>query len=154
MFQTPNSVLIQKSIKHVDAYEETGNDYKIKRAKNNESVRKSRAKNREKILDCAESVKELKIENVQLNQKLGSLQSELLTLKGLFQHCFSFNLNNLAIKPSDIPTSTLSKIIMKNERVMSSQIDQSMLPINEIDSYYMDQFNNALSTIAKTDSKL
>ena len=153
VFQTPNSVLIQKSIKHVDAFEETNNEYKIKRAKNNESVRKSRAKNREKIQDCAENVKELKKENVLLNQKLGSLQSELLTLKGLFQHCFSFNLNNLAIKPSDIPTSTLSKIIMKNERIMSSQIDQSILPINEIDSYYMDQFNNALSTIAKNDSK-
>ena len=44
VFQTPNSVLIQKSIKHVDAFEETNNEYKIKRAKNNESVRKSRAK--------------------------------------------------------------------------------------------------------------
>ena len=107
-------------MKHVDSYEETSTEYRLKREKNNESVRKSRAKNREKLQECANNVKELRIENKQLNQKLESLQSELFTLKGLVQHCFSFNLNSLAIKPSDIPTSTLFKLIMKNENKNAS----------------------------------
>ncbi len=103
-------------MKHVDpsTYDETS-DYRIRRERNNESVRKSRAKNRVKLQECANQVQELKIENVQLNKTLDSLQSELFTLKGLFQHCFAYNLNNLPIKPSDISTSTLYNIIMKKD---------------------------------------
>lgn len=90
-------------------------DYRRRREKNNESVRKSRAKNRMIVQECAQSVHELKQENNVLSKQLSTLQEELVTLKGLFQHCFSFNLNNLSIKPSDIPTSTLYNIIMKKD---------------------------------------
>lgn len=90
-------------------------DYRLRREKNNESVRKSRAKNRMMVQECAQSVQELKKENSVLNKQLNVLQDELVTLKGLFQHCFSFNLNNLSIKPNDIPTSTLYNIIMKKD---------------------------------------
>jgi hypothetical protein len=41
-------------MKHVNAFEsEDKNEYRKKREKNNESVRKSRAKNRVKIQECA-----------------------------------------------------------------------------------------------------
>ena len=115
-FQAQNSYVIQKSMKHVDAstYDEAS-DYRIRRERNNESVRKSRAKNRVKLQECATQVQELKSENVQLNRTLDTLQSELFTLKGLFQHCFAYNLNNLPIKPSDVSTSTLYNIIMKKD---------------------------------------
>lgn len=152
-------MLIQKSMRHVDAYEDTDN-YRLKREKNNESVRKSRAKNRVKLQECSSSVKALQMENVQLNQNLESLQSELQTLKGLFQHCFSFNLNNLAIKPSDIPTSTLYKIIMNNkaqtatatqEVPKSPEMPSKSISLNDVDNYYVNQIKNALSNIVKTD---
>lgn len=90
-------------------------EYRRRREKNNESVRKSRAKNRMLVQECAQSVQELKNESTVLNKQLSTLQEELVTLKGLFQHCFSFNLNNLSIKPNDIPTSTLYNIIMKKD---------------------------------------
>lgn len=150
-------------MKHVNAYDssiDTTNDYRKKREKNNESVRKSRAKNRVKVQECAKVVAELKMENTQLNNKLNGLQSELFTLKGLFQHCFSFDLNNLAIKPSDIPTSTLFKIIMKKDPVkqtgpLNSQlksIEPSSSSLNktdldEIDNFYINQIKNALTNI-------
>ena len=150
-------MLIQKSMRHVDAFEDTDN-YRIKREKNNESVRKSRAKNRVKLQECSTSVKALQMENVQLNQNLENLQGELQTLKGLFQHCFSFNLNNLAIKPSDIPTSTLYKIIMQNKsqttKVTTKEVPKSTeisSSLNEVDNYYVNQIKNALSNIVKTD---
>jgi hypothetical protein len=135
-FQPQNTYLIQKSMKSstLDSNSSLTNsnddssttttttasmprdgDYRRRREKNNESVRKSRAKNRQILQECASHVQELRKENVQLNSQLSTLQDELLTLKSLFQHCFSFNLNNLSIKPSDIPTSTLYKIIMKKE---------------------------------------
>lgn len=137
-FQVQNSYMITKSMKHLDAplsNDETTSssgssgavlgiaaaaagtdDYRIRREKNNESVRKSRAKNRVKLQECASHVQELRKENTQLNKHLDGLNAELFTLKGLFQHCFSFNLNNLAIKPSEIPTSALYKIIMQTEQ--------------------------------------
>lgn len=178
IFQPSQPMLIQKSMRHVDAISlnDTDAEYRLKREKNNESVRKSRAKNRVKLQECSMSVNELKSENVQLNRKLESLQSELYTLKGLFQHCFSFNLNNLSIKPSEIPTSTLTKIIMQNKPMMiqtppdtptssvasspiaelkqepvdttSSQSKQSLV-LNEVDNYYVNQIKNALSNMVK-----
>lgn len=112
-FQTQNTLFVQKSIRHVDASASQDEDYQIRREKNNESVRKSRAKNRAKIQDCADRVKELKNENLQLTSQLSTMQSELSTLKNLFQNFFSFN--GLSIKPSEIPTTTLYKIIMKQD---------------------------------------
>lgn len=116
MFQPQNSFIVQKSMKSVDGSLNDGRDeYRRRREKNNESVRKSRAKNRMIVQECAQSVQELKNENVILTKQLATLQDELVTLKGLFQHCFSFNLNNLSIKPNDIPTSALYNIIMKKD---------------------------------------
>lgn len=163
IFQAPNPMLIQKSMRHVDAFEHE-NEYRLKREKNNESVRKSRAKNRVKLQECSSNVKQLKIENVQLNQKLENLQSELYTLKGLFQHCFSFNLNDLAIKPTDIPTSTLYKLIMQNKSIVTSKTAQNTneqpaeianknLTMNNVDSFYINQIKNALSNIVKPEVK-
>ena len=100
-------------MKHLNVSE--SDEYRKRREKNNESVRKSRAKNRIKIQECAKVVSELRSENIQLNNKLNDLKTELQTLRGLFHHCFSVNLNNLAVKPADIPTDTLYKLIMKNK---------------------------------------
>lgn len=152
IFQAPNPMLIQKSVRHVDTYNNTDtNEYRLKREKNNESVRKSRAKNRDKLVECSSSVNQLKVENVQLNKKLDGLQNELYTLKGLFQHCFSFNLNNLPFKPSEIPTSTLNKIIMQNkalETPSSATEKPTTSKINDVDSYFINQIKGALSTMA------
>lgn len=174
IFQPSQPMLIQKSMRHVDAISlDSDAEYRLKREKNNESVRKSRAKNRVKLQECSMNVNELKHENVQLNKKLESLQSELYTLKGLFQHCFSFNLNSLSIKPSEIPTSTLYKIITQNKPVLMQTPPSSVasspvanaaelkqepvesgsqnksLVLNEVDNYYVNQIKNALSNMVK-----
>ena len=112
MFQSSNPVIVHKTMKPIDSFEE--NDYRLKREKNNESVRKSREKNKIKVLECKTHVQELHNENQRLNQTLENLQGELFTLKNLFQHVFPFNPDNLPVKPKEIPTSTLYKIIMKN----------------------------------------
>lgn len=168
IFQSPNPMLIQKSMRHVDSFADTNdtNDYRIKREKNNESVRKSRAKNRVKLQECSSSVQDLNRENVQLNKKLDGLQSELYTLKGLFQHCFSFKLDNLSIKPSEIPTSTLHKIIMQNKGLGTSSTQQNYiekpiestskttLPMNDIDNHYVNQIKKALSNIVSPSANI
>ena len=126
LFQMQNTFLIQKSMKPVDIYDETtaaaaassssvaatagSSEYRRQREKNNESVRKSRAKNRIKLEECAHTVRDLQMENVRLNRTYEALQSELFTLKGLFQHIFP-----LTLKPTDIPTSTLHKIITSKD---------------------------------------
>lgn len=112
-------------MKQTNAYESSADvdEYRKKREKNNESVRKSRAKNRIKIQECAKVVAELRTENSQLNSKLADLQSELSTLKNLFNHSFSLNLSNLPVKPSDIPTSTLYKLIMKSDLPTPAKFD-------------------------------
>lgn len=102
-------------------------EYRIKREKNNESVRKSRAKNRVKVQECALRVKELKDESVELNTKLVDLQSELSTLRSLFQYCFSFNTNQMPFKPSEVPTTTLYKIIMQNKTKFMQPVTNSNL---------------------------
>ena len=51
-------------------------------------------------------MRDLQIENVRLNRTYEALQSELFTLKGLFQHIFP-----LTLKPTEVHTSTLQKII-------------------------------------------
>lgn len=121
-FQAQNTFFISKSMKSMDtssiassSSNEDSNDYRIKRERNNESVRKSRAKNRMRLQECANHVNELKQENVQLNCKLDSLQKELNTLRTLFQHCYSSNSENLSFKPNEIPTSTLYQLIMNQD---------------------------------------
>lgn len=161
IFQAPSPMLIQKSVRHLDTYQ-AENEYRLKREKNNESVRKSRAKNRVKLQECSSNVKNLKIENVQLNKKLESLQSELYTLKNLFQHCFSFDLNNLPFKPSDIPTTTLYKIIMNQNKTQGASV-QAQMPLekksevattskmNDVDNHYITQIKAALASLVKPD---
>lgn len=164
IFQSP-SPLVQKSMKHMNAYENNdSNEYRQRREKNNESVRKSRAKNRVKVQECAKVVAELKMENSQLNNKLSGLQSELITLKNLFQHCFSADLSKLSIKPSEIPTSTLYKIVMNKKQVPSilgSQLknielcknkSEFNLDLNETDNFYVNHIKKALASIEETNS--
>lgn len=166
IFQSP-SPLVQKSMKHVKAYETNDlNEYRQRREKNNESVRKSRAKNRVKVQECAKIVAELKMENNQLNNKLSSLQSELITLKNLFQHCFSVDLNSLSIKPSEIPTSTLYKIIMNKTQMptsLNSQLksielcknkSEYNLDLNETDNFYINHIKKALVNIDATNKSV
>jgi predicted transcriptional regulator len=122
LFQAQHTATL-KQMKPVDSstsYENDSNEYRSRREKNNESVRKTRAKNRAKLNECANHVQNLKNENIHLNKTLNNLESELYTLKGLFQHCFSFDLNSLSFKPSDIPTSTLYKIIMNRKDVKNA----------------------------------
>ena len=149
----------------MNAYENNdSNEYRQRREKNNESVRKSRAKNRVKVQECAKVVAELKMENSQLNNKLSGLQSELITLKNLFQHCFSADLSKLSIKPSEIPTSTLYKIVMNKKQVPSilgSQLknielcknkSEFNLDLNETDNFYVNHIKKALASIEETNS--
>lgn len=132
-FQAQNTFFISKSMKSMDSSSmassssnEESNDYRVKRERNNESVRKSRAKNRMKLQECANQVNELKQENVQLNCKLESLQKELNTLRSLFQHCYSLNSENSSFKPNEIPTSTLYKLIMNQDLKNKTQNDSKL----------------------------
>lgn len=182
LFQAQHTVTL-KQMKPVDnstSYENDSNEYRLRREKNNESVRKSRAKNRIKLNECAGHVQNLKNENIQLNKTLNNLETELYTLKGLFQHCFSFDLNSLSFKPSDIPTSTLYKIIMNRKDVKNSNFQSiRMQPAitapssiaavssgsvsrksdssieakyNETDKFYINQIKNALSNLVKDET--
>ena len=183
LFQVQHTVTLKQMKPAVDnAYENDSTEYRLRREKNNESVRKSRAKNRNKLQECQTHVQNLKNENIQLNKTLNTLETELFTLKGLFQHCFSVDLNKLSFKPSDIPTSTLYKIIMNKKTLKNSpNLPNAMnkLPItaaigssvksdsshhlvpryssiedkyNETDKFYINQIKDALSNIVKTDA--
>ncbi len=173
LLQAQNTGFIQKSIKPVDKYDKTtdekkpkpassiststcstptrssndDNEYRRKREKNNESVRKTRVKNRVKLQECAIRVQELRGENTKLVNKLDTLQTELHTLRSLFEHCFSLNkLNSLKIKPSDIPTSALYNIIMNNKSKLMEQPTQQ-----NNDQFYIDQLKNSLQNLVNFD---
>lgn len=145
-------------MRHVDASSlnnssEESDEYRVRREKNNESVRKSRAKNRVKVEECVERIQELKQENKQLNTHLDSLQSELYTLKGLFQHCFSFD--KLSVKPSEIPTSTLYKLIMKSGKGTPIQQSQELNTcddsLNKTDYFHINQIKDSLANFVNYD---
>lgn len=162
LFQAQNTQFIQKSMRHVETIDNNDNtDYRLRREKNNESVRKSRAKNREKLQECATHVQELREENVELNKTLGTLQSELYTLKNLFQHCLSFNVNNLPFSPNQIPTSTFYKLIMNKDQASSSSqpsyTDTEKFYINQIKaaaSSHKNNENQQINTNTKTNEQL
>ncbi len=59
-------------------------EYKTKRAKNNDAVRKSREKSKVRVHDTEKRVKELEDENNQLQSKIALLTKELHVLKSLF----------------------------------------------------------------------
>ena len=110
-----NTFMGQKSMKQIDSSDDNSEEYKLRRERNNESVRKSRAKNRLKIQDCAAHVQQLNGENYQLHKKLDVLNNELNTLKNLFHHSLAFNKNKLMFNPSEISTANLYKIITKKD---------------------------------------
>ncbi|RNA36307.1 basic region leucine zipper [Brachionus plicatilis] len=176
-FQPNNSYLIQKSMRHADASargssSDEREDYMDRRKRNNDSVRRSRAKSRAITQECATVVKELKLEQIQLTNQLESLQSELSTLKSLFR--ISYNYDHLSFKPSDVPTSTLYKLIM-NQGSSAPEIHNSsgysspaMSPLSSSnsssprlepelytnsDNFYITQIKNSLSSVLGLNSK-
>jgi len=62
----------------------TGDDYKNKRARNNEAVKRSRAKTKAKVDETSERVNNLKSENEELETKIKILSKELQLLKDMF----------------------------------------------------------------------
>ena len=61
----------------------TSAEYRDKRARNNEAVRKSRIKSKQKSRETEEEVQELRQENAELKRSLESLRSHLETLQTL-----------------------------------------------------------------------
>ena len=59
-------------------------DYKLKREKNNQSVKKCRLNEKRKIELATEKLEEYKKEHKMLDDKYSSLQKELKVLKSLF----------------------------------------------------------------------
>lgn len=152
LFQAQNNFFIQKSMRPISTLEDNDDEYRVRRRKNNDSVRKSREKSRIKIEECRNHVQKLKTENTQLNQVLDSLQKELYTLKDLFQHCFnSFNLNKLPVKPSDIPTSTLQKIIMPQQAKSAEITPSKQVEFTETDKYYVNHLKSAVSNVLSSE---
>lgn len=62
----------------------TGEDYKNKRARNNEAVKRSRAKTKAKVCETSDRVNNLKSENEELETKIKILSKELQLLKDMF----------------------------------------------------------------------
>ncbi len=63
---------------------ENSNEYLAKRSRNNEAVRRSREKARQKAKETHERVSSLKQENEMLEQRIKLLTRELSTLKDIF----------------------------------------------------------------------
>ena len=61
-----------------------GDDYKNKRARNNDAVKRSRAKAKAKVCETSERVNNLKAENDELEGKIKILGKELQLLKDMF----------------------------------------------------------------------
>merc|ERR1711963_176191 len=59
-------------------------DYEIRRQRNNDAVRKSREKARERSRQIAERIKDMKAENESLEEKKKLLKKELEMLKDMF----------------------------------------------------------------------
>jgi len=59
-------------------------EYSIKRAKNNDAVKKSREKTRQKAKETMEKVSELRQENEMLEERIKLLSKELTFLKDIF----------------------------------------------------------------------
>lgn len=75
----PSKASAKKKIPDKNAVE-----YKLKRQRNNEAVKKSRNKSKLRVLETEQRVKELEEENNQLQSKIALLSKELNVLKGLF----------------------------------------------------------------------
>jgi len=64
--------------------EEGADDYKNKRARNNDAVKRSRAKAKAKVGETSEKVNNLKAENEEIEGKIKILSKELQLLKDMF----------------------------------------------------------------------
>lgn len=67
-----------------DGEEGGEDDYKNKRARNNDAVKRSRAKAKAKVCETSEKVNNLKAENEDLEGKIKILSKELQLLKDMF----------------------------------------------------------------------
>lgn len=65
-------------------FDKSSDEYRQKRAKNNEAVKKSRQKSRQKESENSELVQRLREENSELEQKADILKKELAFLKDMF----------------------------------------------------------------------
>uniref|UniRef100_A0A1B6GBY8 BZIP domain-containing protein n=1 Tax=Cuerna arida TaxID=1464854 RepID=A0A1B6GBY8_9HEMI len=63
---------------------ENSEDYKIRRMKNNEAVRKSRDKSKKKTEETLQKVNSLKMENCKLEEKIRVYKKQLSDLKSIF----------------------------------------------------------------------
>ncbi|KAF8366888.1 cebp-2 [Pristionchus pacificus] len=59
-------------------------DYRVKRARNNEAVNRTRQKKKQEEVDTSLKVETLRVENSALERKVESLQKELSFLKEMF----------------------------------------------------------------------
>jgi archaellum component FlaC len=64
-------------------------DYKLRRERNNESVKRCRENEKKKIENAKEELERHKNENKELERKCSSLEKELETLKSLFRNSAS-----------------------------------------------------------------
>lgn len=92
------------------AQEKDSDEYKRRRERNNEAVRKSRQKSRQKASETEDKVTSLKKENADLEQRVTVLNKELELLKDLF-----------LTHAQDLPDpSTTFQVFSKNPRLASS----------------------------------
>jgi hypothetical protein len=92
-------------------------EYKLKREKNNQSVKKCRENEKRKVEEATEKLEEYKRENKSLEDKYSNLQKELAVLKSLFSQS----------------TATASE---NSDQTSSSSMDQ-----NQVVSNMKDPFN-------------
>ncbi|EFN80065.1 CCAAT/enhancer-binding protein gamma isoform X2 [Harpegnathos saltator] len=100
--------------------DEGDEDYRKRRDRNNQAVKRSRVKSKLRTLHTLERVNQLKVENELLEEKIKMLTKELGFLKDLFvahsgsnQH--SMNIQDIDLnalledKPDEEPTKTITK---------------------------------------------
>ena len=78
--EAPSKLIAQRE----RSMESCANDYVKRRNKNNIAVKKSREKSKQKGATTAENIEKLKVENVQLEEKVEVLNKELSVLKKAF----------------------------------------------------------------------
>jgi hypothetical protein len=85
--------------------EDDENEYKLKRKRNNESVKQCRERDKLKMQKAREDVEKFKNENQTLKEKYEALEKELNLLKSLFNQNNSVTCNTLPIATNDMSTS-------------------------------------------------
>lgn len=90
-------------------------EYKLKREKNNQSVKKCRENEKRKVEEATEKLEEYKKENKALEEKYSSLQKELSVLKSLFTQSTATVPSNSEDNQPSTNESTNSNILKQNE---------------------------------------